>query len=144
SSESDADFTARLAASFRMPAIGYDALKACPPAFDILPYAEAMKRGSVVVRDSESALLAVLGDPFDAGLIDAMEERIGATFSYRLAHRQDIAAYLTQQEESLRAMDSVESGEGGTPGRRGSGEDLSLQSIGDTGNPVVKLISSTL
>jgi len=49
----------------------------------------------------------VLGDPRDVATQDWLEERLHEPFSYRLAQREEIVAYLSQQEEGLRAMDEL-------------------------------------
>jgi general secretion pathway protein E len=131
-----------LAERFRLPVFRLDALRGCRPAFDLVPYAEAHRRGCVVVRSEAGELLAVLGDPYDAAAQDWLEERLRDPFSWRLAHPGEIAAYLAQQEEGLRAMDGValESAAAGDEEL----QDLSIEAISEADSAVVKLVNSTL
>ena len=101
--ENIADLSARL----RMPAISLQEIQDQNAAFDLIPYAEAARRACIALRDAEGAVSVVLGDPFDLDTQDWIEERLAAPFRYRLASREDVAAYLAQQETGLRAMDGV-------------------------------------
>ena len=96
-----------LSQALHMPAIGLEEMAAEEAAFDLVPYAEATRRGCVALRNSDGDIAIVLGDPFDLDTQDWLEERLGVPFRYRLAHRQDIAAFLSQQEEKMRALDGV-------------------------------------
>jgi len=142
-----AEFTQRLAATVRFEALSMARLHTLEPAFDMLPFAEAVHHECLALREADGALRLVFGDPFDAALRAWAEERIGAPFEFRLAHTSDIRAYLARYEESLRAMDSVLgaslAGAGGAAG--GEAEtSLSLASIGEDASAVVKLVSSTI
>jgi len=116
-------------------------MRAGKPDFELVPYPEAMRRGCLALR-SEGVLLAVLGDPRDASAQDWIEERIREPFSYRLAHPEELSVYLAQQEEGMRAMDSLALQAGATQDE--SLQELSIEAISDSDSPVVRLVNSTL
>ncbi|HJT60313.1 MAG TPA: GspE/PulE family protein [Burkholderiales bacterium] len=119
-------------------------LRETQPAFDLLPFSEAAERACVLVRGAGEALLLVADDPFSLDNQAWAEERIGAPFQWRLAHRRDLAAYLSSHEETLRALDAVRAEAGIAGEADGSIEDLSLKSISEEKSEVVRLVRSTL
>jgi general secretion pathway protein E len=126
-----------------IPALTLEEMRACTPAFDLVPYGDALRRHCVALRPVEGPLLAVLGDARDASLQDFLEERLRVPFSYRVAQRREIAAYLAQQEQALRAMDGL-AFSAAAPAARNDAQELSIESIGESESPVVKLVNSTL
>ncbi len=137
-------FLERLAATFAYPAASNAHLHRWEPAFDLLPFAEALKAQAVLFRDDAGGLRLVFGDPFDAAKTAWGDERVAQDFSWTLAHHADIAAWLTRQEESLSTMESaLASAAGGARGATGV-EDLSFKSITEDTSPVVKVARSTL
>jgi general secretion pathway protein E len=128
-----------LSARLRMPCIE---LGEQAPAFDLVSYAEAARRSCVAVRDADGCISVVLGDPFDLDTQDWIEERLAMPFRYRLASREEVSAYLTQQEQGLRALDSVTVEGGGTAGPQA--EEISFEAAAEADSTVVKLVSSTL
>jgi general secretion pathway protein E len=133
-----------LSALFRVPAIRFDEMRGCTPAFELLSYAEATQRKCVALRSPDAVLYAVLSDPFDGSAQDLIEERLTESFAYRLAHPEELAAYLAQQEQGLRAMDALAIAGDAGPGGRDAAENISIESISETASPVVKLVNSTL
>ena len=137
-------FLATLAETLHYPAYAMEDLHRQEPAFDVLPFAEAVARGCMVLRDEQGALALVMGDPFDNAIHAWAEQRISADFSWGVAHRGDVAAYLSRYEETLHAMDSVlRLGDKETSGAE-MVEDLSLKTISEDTSPVVKLVHSTV
>ena len=134
-----AENIAELSARLRMPCIE---LGEQAPAFDLVSYAEAARRSCVAVRDADGCISVVLGDPFDLDTQDWIEERLGVPFRYRLASREEVSAYLAQQEQGLRALDSVTVEGGGTAGPQA--EEISFEAAAEADSTVVKLVSSTL
>ncbi|HTM61897.1 MAG TPA: GspE/PulE family protein [Burkholderiales bacterium] len=142
--EHGAEVVSHLSQALHMPGMTLDEMDAAEAAFDLVPYAEATRRGCVAMRSSEGAVAIVLGNPFDLDTQDWLEERLTVAFRYRLARRQDVADYLARQEAALRAMDGVASAmkvEG--PANDGA-QDLSFEAISETDSPVVRLVASTL
>jgi len=134
-----AENIAELSARLRMPCIE---LGEQAPAFDLVSYAEAARRSCVAVRDADGCISVVLGDPFDLDTQDWIEERLAMPFRYRLASREEVSAYLAQQEQGLRALDTVTVEGGGTAGPQA--EEISFEAAAEADSTVVKLVSSTL
>ncbi len=139
-----AEFVARLAATVRMPGAALEEMRADAPAFELVPYAEAARRGCVALRSAEGALSVVLGDPYDLDAQDWIEERIRTPFGYRVAHWLDVAAYLAEHEPELRALEGVAAGIRGAAAARHTTEELSFERISETDSTVVRLVDSTL
>lgn len=138
------EFVRLLAATFGYPSLVMEQLHELIPAFEVLPYTEAQRRGCVAFRDEAGKLRLVFGDPFDVALQAWSEERIREAFDWHLAHQADIAAYLSLHEETMRAIDGVLTEGGSSEGAYGGVNDLSLKSISEDSSPVVKLVNSTL
>jgi general secretion pathway protein E len=138
------DLITYLAAALGYRAAAMADLECAHSAFEVLPYAEAARRGCAPIRGADGALALAFGDPFAADLRAWAEERIAEPFEWLLAHPADLAVYLSRHEEGLRAMDgAVEAAAAQSPGE-GAVEDLSLVSISEDANPIVKLVNSTL
>ena len=138
------EFISRVAIVLRLQAVALDDMRAESPAFDLIPYAEATRRICIALRSPGGGVSVVLGDPYDFDAQDWIEERIPAPFSYRVAHRLDVLAYLSQQEAELRALDGVARGIGGREASREDAEDISFETISETDSTVVRLVNSTL
>jgi general secretion pathway protein E len=142
--EAPESFLGRLAATFSYPAAANADLHRWQPAFELLPFAEALKAQAVLFRDDAGDLRLVFGDPFDAAKVAWGEDRVAADFVWTLAHHADIAAWLASQEESLSAMESVLASASGVARGASGVEDVSFKSISEDTSPVVKLARSTL
>jgi general secretion pathway protein E len=137
-------FLEHLGDMLHYPTLNMGALNQLTPAFDLLPFSDAVKRECVALRNAEGELLLGFADPFQSDIQAWAEARIHAPATWHLVHPADLAAYLARHEESMRAMESVlstarESGRQ-TPGV----EDLSLKTISEHTSPVVKLVQSTM
>jgi general secretion pathway protein E len=135
-------FVLRLGATFAYPVAVNADLHRWQPAFDLLPFAEALRAQAILFRDHAGALRLVFGDPFDASRNAWGDERIREDFVWTLAHHADIAAWLTRQEESLYAMESVSRRP--PPAAAASPSRTSRSSRSRGREPVVKLVNSTL
>jgi general secretion pathway protein E len=135
--------TQQLAALLRVAVLDLRGMEAMQPAFDLLPYAEALRRECVLLRDAVAGLVLAAADPFASSSLEWVEERARVPVEPRVAGRADIAAYLARHGETLRAMDGLVSSE---PAARGAGgaQDISLRSIGEDESPVVRMVHSTL
>ncbi len=138
------EFTKALGVTLQYPAFAMEELNQMSPAFDVMPFAKAVERECLPLRDNEKLWL-VMGDPFDVGL-QAWAERqfVSIEFAWGLAHRSDVLAYLTRYEESLRAMDSLSLDNDKTEVAEKNVEDLSFKAISEKASPVVKLVHSTV
>jgi len=139
----DTNFVEQLAAQFHYPALSMAQLHTMLPAFDVVNYQEAVKRGSMAVQDAQGVTLLLLSDPFDQGLRAWAQGVLPQLDSWRLVHHADLSAYLAQQEHLIRAVDDALLG---SDSGRGNVEqqDISLRSISEDSSPVVKLVNSAL
>jgi general secretion pathway protein E len=132
-----------LAQTFSYPHLDMSSLRQSSPAFDVLPFNEAHTHETMVIRDAEHQLWFVFSDPFDDDLLSWANQRINAPFSYALASRQDILAWLHLLEKNIRAMDNVRTDlKAGIESNQA--EQISLQAIGADASPIIKLVNSTL
>jgi general secretion pathway protein E len=139
-----AEFVAALAGRFGLPMLEMTALHALEPAFDVLPFAEALQHECLPLRAADGTLLLAFADPFSPTLTPWAEERVRQPFRWALAHRADVAAYLARHEESVHAMDAMAAAADEAIVPSGAAEDLSLRSITTGTSPVVKLVHSAL
>ena len=142
--ESPQLFAQRLGVTLHYPVLDMTSLREYTPLFDKLPFADAMRRGAVVVEDVQGKQCVIFADPFDSALISWLQERIPESVIWYLASASDITAYLALQEEALHAIDQVLSRNGDTSDVRKEEEGLSLKSISEDTSTVVKLVNSTL
>ncbi len=137
------ELTAALARALDYRALGRSDLARLEPAFDLLAHADATRRNCLVARSGKS-LLAIVADPFDAALRSWLEVRVPQALEWVLAPRAEIAAYLSRNEQSLRALDSAVAGNTSVAAATGGVDNLSLASISLDSSPIVKLVHSTL
>jgi general secretion pathway protein E len=136
-------FLDELGQAFAYATLTMDRLRELQPAFELLPFNQALERECAACRDGDGRLWFAFADPLTPELLEWAEHRLGAAFTPALARRDDILAWLHRLEGDLRAMDGVL---GDTSGG-GSGErveEISLKAIGEDASPVVKLVHSTL
>jgi len=133
-----------LSASYRLPAIRLDEMRDCAPAFDLVPYTDAVRRNCAALRSAHDELWLVLANPQDSETVDWLEEIVRVQCSYRVAHHGELKVYLTQQEERLRTMDGVGIEASGNRSPREEAQEISIEAISDADSPVVKLLASTL
>jgi general secretion pathway protein E len=138
------DFVSALGATLRFPALGMDDIHRLQPAFDLLPFTEALQHECILFRDPDGRLQLVFADPFDSRLRPWLEERLRLPVDWRLAHLADITAYLARHEETLHALDAVSSTAERGRGSTAAVENLSIRTISEDTSPVVKLVNSTL
>jgi len=137
-----------LAQPFDMYILETADMLAMMPAFDLLPLSLAMAHHCVLLRATDVGLIGVISDPFDLDLQTWLSTQARATpqapLSIRLALQADIQAYLSKQEESARATDTLLPGS--TEGRRDgkTAAVLSFASVSEAASPAVRLVNSTL
>jgi general secretion pathway protein E len=143
-----AEFVRRLAETLRMPAASLEELRQETPAFDLIAYADAARRSCVALRDAEGDVSVVLGDPYDLDAQDWIEARLGEQrafpFRYRLAHRQDVASFLSQQERSFKALEGFSDNLSAQGTQSESTQEISFESAAEEDSTVVRLVTSTL
>jgi general secretion pathway protein E len=143
SGESPQNFTLQLAELFSYQSITLDEMLALQPIFERLSFSESLQHECVLLKD-ESNLVLVFADVYAEDLSSWSSERIATPFISKLAHYTDIAAYLSQHEDSMRTVDSALSGVTKAGYVINEIEELSLNVIEGDASPVVKLVRSTL
>lgn len=138
-----AAFLAELSEAFAYPAMDMAVLRDMSPAFDLIPFNQALERESLACRDAQGRVWFVFADALNPALESWAEQRLQTAFTPALALRDDILAWLHRLEVDLKAMDGVAVG-GAESGGREAVEEISLQAIGADASPVVKLTHSTL
>ena len=138
------EFLLRLSLTLRMPAARLEDLRGAQPAFDVIPYAEATRRCCVALRSAGGSLSVALGDPYDLDTQEWIEARVKAPFRYRVAHRLDVAAYLSEQEEGFRALDGISDSVQQDASLSEKTQEISFEKVAEEDSTVVRLVSSTL
>jgi len=138
------DFVRALAAMLHYPVLSMADLHDLIPAFDVLPFAVALERECLALRDAGGRLFVVLADPFDEKTLAWAELRIPASFTCCLAQRGDVAAYLSRHEDTLHAMDGLVNVDATEAKTDSDAENLSFKTISEDTSPVVKLVHSTV
>lgn len=132
---------------FDLVPIETEEMMSLPPAFDLVSLSKSMQRQCALLRLRENTELNVIGiitDPFDTDLMIWLETQATSYISYRLALPSDLTAYLTKQEESVRAVDHMENAAKSEQQLESTIEVLSFSSISESSSPAVKLVNSTL
>ncbi len=137
-------FVEVLGGALHYPVFAMDDLNRKTPAFDALPFQHALEHGCLALRGHDEQLILVMSDPFNISFQAWAEQYIHAPFTWGLALRADISAYLAHYEESLRAMDSMQAVEEKTGASGEKVDELSLKAISEEASPVVKLVHSTV
>jgi len=137
------EFLAELGSAFAYPVLDMGVLREMTPAFDLLPFNQALERECAACRDADGNLWLVFADPLQPALIDWAERRISVAFVAALVLRDDLLAWLHRLEVNLKAMDGVKS-ETDSGRSFEQVEEISLQAIGADASPVIKLVHSTL
>jgi len=115
------------------------------PAFALLPYTDCAQRDCVLLQPGVPGAppVLVIGNPFAEDLLQWADFALSTPFTVALAHPDDLAAYLLQQESVQQAMQEMQHGDD-VPGLDQSIEDISLIRISEDSSPVVKLVNSTI
>lgn len=138
-------FVAQLGHALNYPTLNSKQFEAYKPAFNIVSYQDAARYECVPFLDAQNALIIIFSDPFEHALTARMLDQVKQPFSFYLAHRTDINAYLSRHEDTLNAMDGMVFEDATkTDFTHVDAEQLSLKSIAEASNPVIKLVNSTL
>jgi general secretion pathway protein E len=139
------DFVTALGALLHYPVFSMEDLNQMAQSFDVLPFSKASEWVCITLRQNNDEVVVVLSDPFNLAVQTWLEQHITADFSWSLAHRTDVAAYLANHEKSLNAMDSMQDVVVGSTAEYDEAvEDLSYKTISEESSVVVKLVHSTV
>lgn len=140
-----AELAALLASVLNYELLSLPAMRGMKPDFDLLSFAESSRRACVLLRSTDGKLIAAMTDPFDRDMMAWLELSLPAPPDYRLVSVSDIEIFLQGYGEHMRATDTALAFEPSSPDdSHPRAEELSLRSIGDDQNPIVKLVNSTL
>ena len=141
-------FLSRLSATLCYSSISMKELHSMSAAFEVIPFATSQQNECLAFYadiEHKKVLTLVFADPFNENLQEWALEAVKQPCIWRLAHRTDIAAFLAKHEETMRAMDGLQNGGHGTSADAHEAvAQLSLKSINEDTNPIIKLINSTL
>jgi general secretion pathway protein E len=126
----------------RMPILNMNELRTLSPAFDQLPFSEAVQRECALFSKADKFILA-LSNPFVPQMQSWIDERFDMGVEVYLVHPSNLTAFFSQQETTMRAMDSVLPDEERTTTDNGT-EDLSLKTINEGTSQAVRIVHSTL
>lgn len=132
-----------LAAMFGWPVMETSEMLAMQATFELIPLSKLMQRQCAVVRDADGSLVCVVADPLDLDQQTWVQAQTHARPRMALALPSDIHAYLSKQEESVRAVDDFQPGQL-TARDTKTAAVLSFATVSETGSPAVKLVNSTL
>ena len=143
------DFLQALSQTLHFDAISMKELHSLTAAFEVIPFSKAQQKECLAFISDENTpnheLILVFADPFNESLQEWALENIKQAFTWRLAHRNDIAAFLARHEETMRAMDGLHGEDNHAVAEADEAvANLSLKSINEDSNPIIKLINSTL
>jgi general secretion pathway protein E len=133
-----------IAQPFGLPVVETIDMLALDPAFDLLPLSKAMQRHCVLLREKDDQVVGVIADPFDPDLQIWLEHHAQASVRYRIALQADIQAYLSKQEESVKAVDHLAPSAHDDRAGNKTAAVLSYASVSEAASPAVKLVNSTL
>lgn len=140
----NAQFLHALGQRVGLPVITMAAINTMQAAMDVMSFGDMLRRDCLLLRDSANQLILVVADPFDQKLRQWADANLNFAYVKCLAHHSDIAAFLTKQEQGLRAMASLEAREINAPGQDGAVEELSFRAISEDSSPVIKFVNSTI
>ena len=126
----------------RMPVLNMNELRTLKPAFDQLPFSEAVQRECALFCKADKFILA-LSNPFAPQMQSWIDERFEMGVEVYLVHPSNLTAFFSQQETTMRAMDSVLPDEERITTDNGA-EDLSLKTINEGTSQAVRIVHSTL
>jgi general secretion pathway protein E len=142
------EFITQAARYFSLEPLTMAELRSCVPDFTVISYVEATQRQCMAVTDAAQRRLLVLADPLEARTRAWATHRLRRQGSrelvWALADSDDMRAFLTLAEKSMRAMDAV----GLAPVAAGAHDSMALSvSIADisaSDSPIVRLVDSTI
>lgn len=137
-----ASFIQQLGAILHYPVLSSELLFSCRPDFSRVSLAQALKREFLLLHWPDGSEAGVFADPFDDTRLAWIDECLQGAPLY-LVHPADLAGFLARQEEGFHAIDALGTEHIDSVDSEPL-ETLSLTSISEDANVVVKLVNSTL
>ncbi|WP_319783489.1 GspE/PulE family protein [Oceanisphaera sp. IT1-181] len=136
------EFALSLGKTLHYPVLDGEYLFSCPPCFERISLAQALKRKFVMIKQDQQRV-GVFSDPFDDAGIAWIDSCLDGAPLY-LVHRDALIAYLALHEETYQAVDILNAEADLHDKSDSFMEDLSLTSISEDPSLVIKLVNSTL
>lgn len=136
-------FVELLGKTLQYDVLGLDELYQLTPKFDALSFTDALQRTCLLAHDGEQTV-CVVANPFDLALQGWVELRTNEYLQWKLAHKNDLSAFFSMHEESLRAIDGALRVGSAEAGKEAQVENLSFSSIAEDASPVIRLVNSTI
>ena len=135
-----------LALALGMDTMDMAGLHVLEPDFSVWSHAKALASKSLVFKGAGDTadVVCVTQNPFDFSLQGRIEASIDGMPRWHLAHANDLVAYFSRIEDSVKAMDGAMPGVDGPVAALATVGDLSLSSIAQDASPVVRFVHSTL
>ena len=141
-------FVEQAAEYFGLEPISMSELRDCTADFGLVSFVEATQRQCLAVIRKDGRRLLVLTDPLDvrtrAWAVYRLRRQRAAEVEWALASGEDLRAFLTLAEKSLRAMDSVGLEPASAAGRDALALSVSIADISASDSPIVRLVDSTI
>jgi general secretion pathway protein E len=141
-------FVQQAAQYFGFEPVSMAELRGCTADFGLISFVEASQRQCLAVTSAEGRRLLVLTDPLDARArawaVHRLRRQQAPDVTWALASGEDLRAFLTLAEKSLRAMDSVGLETSSSAGRDALALSVSIADISASDSPIVRLVDSTI
>ncbi|WP_273432152.1 GspE/PulE family protein [Chitinibacter tainanensis] len=136
-------YCAEVSAYLGVPAITQEELYQLKPRYDLLSFTDAAAHQCFLAESTQLGTILVMADPFNPVVRNWAQQRITVAYRTTFAHYEVLQHYFNEYETSHRAMEQFGGGEGGETLQAGVTE-ISLSTLSQDANPVVKLVNSTL
>ncbi|QLI82569.1 type II/IV secretion system protein [Chitinibacter fontanus] len=140
---SDEGYCAEVSEYLGIPAITQEELYQLKPRYDLLSFGDAAAHQCFLAESQYHGTLLVMSDPFSPVVRNWAQQRITVAFRSAFAHYEVLQNYFNEYETSHRAMEQLGEGENLEASTNGVTE-ISLSTLSQDANPVVKLVNSTL
>jgi general secretion pathway protein E len=141
-------FYPQAAEYFGLELVSMADLRDCTADFALISFVEASQRQCLAVTAADGRRLLLLTDPLDqrtrAWAVHRMRRHGAADIAWAMASGEDLRAYLTLAEKSLRAMDSVGLETSSAASNDGLAFSVSIADISASESPIVRLVDSTI
>ena len=132
------------ALSAECPLLSTEALNALTPAFNLMPYAEALNHQCIAMTDQQNQLFLVVDRDSAVHLRPWADAILRRPFVLRYALPADIASVLTRHGETMLAMDALPTERPAALVSSDGIESLQLETIHSSASPIVRLTNSTI
>ncbi len=136
-----------LAEQFNFPYVDLQRFSVSPELFEFIPATEAHQYGALPYRLDGDVLEVVIADPLDLSLHDRLERLCDRPIRLALSSKPAIEAALKRSGGSAEILKDVSEDFRLViikEGEEGKEQTVSLETLGDTSSPVIKLVNTLL